>query len=200
MDNTSADRHDLFTRLAELYSRMEGRYNELASVIGLDCGQCADNCCVSYFQHHTAIEWAYLWHGLSQLDPGRLQSIVDRSQEVVDACRLLMEKGQRPQVMCPLNDQGWCSLYNYRLMICRLHGIPNQVRMPNGQVRHFPGCQMCQGLIAAMDTTPVLDRTGFYIELAELEREFAGPPKPHQARVNMTLAEMVVAGPPEPGT
>ena len=197
MDNTSTAHTELFSRLDNLYSRMEDEYNQLASIIGLDCSQCTDNCCVSYFQHHTTIEWAYMWHGLQQLDENRQQDIIERSNQVVSQCRTLLEKGNRPRVMCPLNEHGWCSLYTHRLMICRLHGVPNQVRMPNGQTHKFPGCHMCQELLKTNDTAPVLDRTRFYIELAELEREFVASCNLAGSRVDMTLAEMVVQGPPQ---
>jgi hypothetical protein len=195
MDRISPEHHELFSRLADLYARMEEEYTQVASAIGLDCSLCEDNCCVSYFQHRTSIEWAYLWHGLHQLTPERREAIAERSRHVVSQCRQALDQGERPRVMCPLNEQGRCILYPHRLMICRLHGVPNKIRMPDGQVRHFPGCHMCQELLSTRQRAPVLDRTRFYVELAELERDFAASCG-GRTRVNMTLAEMVTQGPP----
>jgi hypothetical protein len=175
---------------------MEKKYDDLASRIGLSCAQCADNCCVSYFQHHTYIEWAYLWKGLNTLDPDQKQVILERAGTNVNQSREIVSQGGRPRLMCPLNEEGLCILYSYRLMICRLHGVPNQVRMPNGQVKRFPGCHVCQELTAHMTRVPVLDRTPLYIELAQLERDFLGSQRNNLPKVDMTLSEMLVQGQP----
>jgi hypothetical protein len=175
---------------------MEAEYDDLASRIGLSCAQCADNCCVSYFQHHTYIEWAYLWQGLNTFDPAQKDGILKRAERNVEQSAEILGQGGRPRLMCPLNEKGWCILYPYRLMICRLHGVPNQVRMPNGQVKHFPGCHVCQELTAHMPRVPVLDRTPLYIELVQLERDFLGSQRGSLPKVDMTLSEMLVQGPP----
>jgi len=187
---------NIFQRLAGLYATMESRYEEMASRLGLSCTECTDNCCRSYFQHHTYIEWAYLWQGLDSLQPELRQEVVDRARMNVDQSRKLLAQDQKPRLMCPLNDQGLCILYPYRLMICRLHGVPNQVRMPNGQTKQFPGCHRCQALTAGLQRIPVLDRTPLYVELAQLEREFLGSKRGQLPRVDMTLSEMLVRGRP----
>ena len=43
----------LYQRLADLYRRMEESYNACAHQAGLTCENCPDNCCVSFFRHHT---------------------------------------------------------------------------------------------------------------------------------------------------
>ena len=55
-----------YRKLAALYTRMADAYADAAGRIGLSCAGCADNCCHSYFQHHTYVEWAYLWQGLTR--------------------------------------------------------------------------------------------------------------------------------------
>ena len=188
--------NNVFERLAELYATMESRYEELASRLGLTCSECTDNCCRSYFQHHTYIEWAYIWKGMDSLDPKHRQAVLDRARTNVEQCRTTLEQGKQPRVMCPLNEQGLCILYPYRLMICRLHGVPNQVRMPNGHTKQFPGCQKCQELTADFSRIPVLDRTPLYIDLVQLEREFLGTKRRRLPKVDMTLSEMLVQGKP----
>lgn len=176
---------------------MESEYDALAAQIGLSCAQCADNCCVSYFQHHTYIEWAYLWEGMDTLDKDHRQVILERAEAYCEQANQSLQQGERPKQMCPLNEEGWCALYPYRLMICRLHGVPNQVRMPNGQIKKFPGCSTCQDLTSSWTRVPVLDRTPLYIQLAQLEKDFLGCNRSSLPKVDLTLAQMLVKGRPE---
>jgi len=183
-------------RLAGLYERMEQAYDQVADRIGLSCSHCLDNCCTSYFQHHTYIEWAYLWSGLETCSPSRRQAVQEKAQAYVQATREALAADLKPGMMCPLNQDGWCDLYAYRMMICRLHGVPNRVRMPDGQTREFPGCATTQQLVSGQSRFPALDRTPFYVELAQLEREFLSSGSRSLPRVKLTLAEMIVQGPP----
>lgn len=183
---------------------MEAAYRLCADSAGLTCDGCENNCCTSFFQHHTHIEWAYLWRGLRELPPGERKLFVRRSRAYVDDAGQSLASGRLPSAMCPLNDAGLCVLYSHRLMICRLHGTRNVFRLPDGRRQYFPGCGRFAGLPCASegkeDACPTLDRTAFYQELAALELEFlkraAGP----MPRVDMTLAEMIVMGPPRLGT
>ena len=186
----------LFTKLSLLYSDMEGAYNRAASKIGLSCRDCAENCCTSHFQHHTYIEWAYLWKGIGSRPEKSRREFMKRAEEYVRQSRILLAQGLRPRIMCPLNDGGLCQLYEYRLMICRMHGVPNSFVRPDGKKMSFPGCSRCQELYSRLEEVPVVDRTGFYRDLASLEVAFVGQKIKTLARVNLTLAEMLVQGPP----
>ncbi|MGM0424536.1 MAG: hypothetical protein ACQEQX_06420 [Thermodesulfobacteriota bacterium] len=192
----SPKQEETLDKLAQLYAEMEQAYNRIAGKLGLSCATCTQNCCSSYFQHHTYLEWAYLWRGLQQCPPESRKTFQERAQEYVRQSQSLLQKGLRPNIMCPLNHQGWCSLYPYRLMICRLHGVPNQVLMPNKQLKRFPGCQQSQKLTASLQDPPVLDRTAFYTSLAELETELLSTVSHRLPRVKLTLAEMICQGRP----
>jgi hypothetical protein len=186
----------LFENLAQLYQRMEAAYNLAAEKLGLSCEGCPDNCCASYFQHHTCIEWAYLWEGIKACPEERRQGFTDRARDYVKESQLCLAQGKTPGMMCPLNEKGLCQLYEHRLMICRMHGVPNRFVRPDGKIMRFPGCARCQGLYASLDEVPLLDRTPFYRDLASLEMAIlkaAGTPMP---KVRLTLAEMLVEGPP----
>ncbi|MFO7816690.1 MAG: hypothetical protein ACQES5_03215 [Thermodesulfobacteriota bacterium] len=187
----------IFLELEDLYSRMQNEYIKIAADIGLDCATCSDNCCTSYFQHHTYIEWAYLWKGLKACDKGLRTRILERADSYVREEEKLISAGQRPDIMCPVNEEGWCALYPYRLMICRMHGIPNSLTTPDGRFMQFPGCFMTQELIKNKEKGPVMDRTPYYTQLAGLEMNFLGPKIKKLPRVNMTLARMIMAGPPK---
>lgn len=187
----------VFTSLQGLYQRMQEEYDRIASRIGLSCARCKDNCCTSYFQHHTYVEWAYLWKGLKECDRELRQRIIERAEEYVreeDAC---LAGGKRPEIMCPVNEDGWCTLYPFRMMICRLHGVPNFLSLPDGGHREFPGCFVTQELTREATDVPMMDRTPLYTELANLEMQFLGPRIKKLPRVNVTLARMIVSGPPK---
>jgi hypothetical protein len=186
----------LFTKLSLLYSEMEGAYNRAAGKIGLSCRGCPDNCCTSHFQHHTYIEWAYLWNGIRSRPDEKQREFINRAGEYVRRSRILLAQGLRPRIMCPLNDDGLCQLYEYRSMICRMHGVPNSFVRPDGKQMSFPGCFRCQELYSHLEEVPVLDRTDFYRNLASLEMAFVGPKIKTLPRVSLTLAEMLVQGPP----
>lgn len=195
-------RAEIFAALARLYERMQAEYALAARLLELSCDGCPRNCCTSHFQHHTYVEWAYLWEGLSALPPERREAYLERARQNVEQVRAAVDQGQTPQVLCPLCDDGRCGLYGHRLMICRLHGVPNRLMLPSGQSVAFAGCWKSQELSQGRESLPVMDRTPLYLKLLGLESAFratlpgaeAGLPK-----VDLTLAQMLLAGPPQAG-
>jgi hypothetical protein len=186
----------LFQDLAKLYAGMEAAYRVAADRLGLSCKGCSDNCCTSFFQHHTYIEWAYLWEGMAAL-PEKLRRIfVERARDYVGESQVLLAQGKSPRIMCPLNEDGLCQAYEHRLMICRMHGVPNHFVRPDGKTMRFPGCIRCQELYADLTEVSTLDRTPFYQGLASLEMAFVKYQGRAMPRVKLTLAEMLVQGPP----
>ncbi len=186
----------IFEELKRLYEEMERAYAKVAGEIGLSCTGCEHNCCTSYFQHHTHIEWAYLWRGLKGLEPEKRERFLARAREYEEKVQALIQRGKRIEIMCPLNEGGLCQLYSHRLMICRLHGVPNVVHMPDGTTREFSGCIRCRGLIAKERFFPVMDRTPFYVKLASLEREFVDLLRAPLPKVDHTLSQLLLMGPP----
>ena len=193
-----------YRKLASIYDKMVARYGEAADVMDMTCDGCHDNCCLSFFQHHTYVEWAYLWEGLNELPADRLEEITVKAQAYVDQAQEALARGERPHVMCPLNledqKQGICGLYKHRLMICRMHGVPNMLIKPNGQQVQFPGCYRCQELTETLEAedkqVPVVDRTPMYKDLVMLEMQFVGKNLRQFPKVDHTIAEMIVLGPP----
>ncbi|QGY40029.1 hypothetical protein GM415_07780 [Pseudodesulfovibrio cashew] len=192
-----------FRKLAAIYDKMVAQYGEAADAIGLTCEGCTDNCCLSFFQHHTYVEWAYMWEGLKQLPADRLEEIKARAQDYVDQAQAALARGERPHIMCPLNideKQGICGLYKHRLMICRMHGVPNLLVKPNGQQVQFPGCYRCQERTEAYEQdgkmAPVVNRTSLYKDLVMLEMQFVGKNLRQLPKVDHTIAEMIVLGSP----
>jgi hypothetical protein len=190
---------NLAADLAELYRDMESAYDRVAEQLHHNCDGCPDNCCDSYFTHHTYIEWAYLWLGLAELNEERRQQVSVRAARCIDSYAQAREYGKRPQIMCPLNENGRCSLYRYRLMVCRTHGVPAVMTRPDGRVIRFPGCFRCQEQIETrpgQHPLPLMERTLLLRRLVDLEQRFVGGRRTGAPRLAMTIAGMVVDGPP----
>ena len=187
-------------RLAELYRDMELRYDEVAAVIGLSCAGCPDNCCDSYFMHHTYVEWGYLWKGMAELPPEKQREILARAETYEQQSRAFLARGERPQLMCPLNEEGRCILYQHRLMVCRTHGVNARMTRPDGQLLEFPGCFRCQEIVETRDPAEPdiqpMDRTELLRRLVMLEQELLLGKKHVLPQVKMTIAGMLVSGPP----
>ncbi|HHD56119.1 MAG TPA: hypothetical protein ENK89_00370 [Desulfobulbaceae bacterium] len=191
---------ELSRELADIYSAMEAGYDQLASEVGLTCSGCPDNCCDSYFLHHTYCEWAYLWQGLRELDDKQRVRIVERAEKYVEESRAQLARQERPQIMCPLNMDGLCGLYKHRMLVCRMHGVPATMTRPDGQSMRFPGCFRCQEVVkekyGQADDAPAMDRTPLFRKMVAVESRLLGDKRHLMPRVKLTIAEMIVQGPP----
>jgi len=187
---------ELAAKIADLYDRMEKAYDIVARQLDFTCGGCPDNCCDSYFQHHTYVEWAYLWVGLMELDPARRKAMENRAAEYAAACEKALAREERPQRMCPLNEEGRCGIYRHRLMICRMHGVPSSLTFPNGKMQKFPGCFRCQEIVGDRQVVPTVERAPLFRELAALEQALLGGQQGQLPKVKQTIAEMILSGPP----
>ena len=183
-------------KVAELYHDMEAAYDKTAKALDFSCSGCPDNCCDSYFLHHTYTEWIYLWQGLKKLEASQLQVITEKAKEYVLESEAVLARGERPVIMCPLNREGLCALYSHRPMICRLHGVPATFMRPDGQKINFPGCFRCQEHIHADNSVAPLDRTQFFRRLVELEIGLLGQGRIKVPKVKLTIAQMIVKGMP----
>lgn len=192
---------ELADELRILYEDMENAYDAVARQLGHTCDGCPDNCCDSYFLHHTYIEWAYLWQGLAALPEGRRRELVARAEAYELEAQKKIAQGQRPKLMCPLNERGRCSLYAHRLMVCRTHGVPASMTRPDGKRLEFPGCFRCQELVAAQDLAQdelvLMERTELLKRLVLLEQEFLQGKRHIAPRVKRTIAAMLLSGPPD---
>jgi hypothetical protein len=183
-------------QVAELYSDMEAAYDQTAKALDFSCSGCPDNCCDSYFLHHTYTEWTYLWQGLKTLEASQLQNITEKAASYVVESEAALASGERPIIMCPLNSEGLCVVYSYRMMICRLHGVPTIFTRPDGKKPDFPGCFRFQEQLSGENAEVALDRTQFFRRLVELEVGLLGHRRMMAPKVKLTIAQMIVKGPP----
>jgi len=149
-------------RIKTLYEKMDRAYRDASG--GFSCEGCSDNCCSQTFYHHTISEYIYLMDGLSRADEVLIERIMIRARVVVGTYMKGLDIGEILPVMCPINENGKCTLYEWRPMICRLHGIAYSFTKPNGEVVSGGGCHRFK-----KEGSP-LDRTPFYRELAEIEK------------------------------
>ena len=187
-------------QLGRIYREMETAYDLVATELGFSCSGCPDNCCDSYFEHHTYAEWSYLWLGFRQLPPDEQQQILLRAEAYQQVCAESLARGERPQVMCPLNQGGLCVLYPYRLMVCRTHGVPATMTRPDGRRLDFPGCFRCQELVTAnyqnREGAPSMERTPLLRQLAMVENDLLEGRRHLYPKVRLTIAQMLLQGLP----
>jgi len=183
-------------KIADLYTRMEKAYDIVARQLDFTCQGCPDNCCDSYFLHHTYVEWGYLWVGLMELTPAQRKGMENRAAEYAAACERALARDERPQAMCPLNEGGRCALYRHRLMICRMHGVPSSLAFPNGQSKKFPGCFRCQEIVGNRQAVPTVERGSLFRGLVALEQELLGEQQGQMPKVKKSIADMILLGPP----
>lgn len=169
---------------------MDRQYDAAAEYYGFHCKGCEDNCCRTRFHHHTYLEYLYIQTGLNKLARQKKQEVRSRADAV---CRIIEKSDQKATSvgqMCPLNSDGLCVIYRYRPMICRLHGIPHELRKPGQNIVRGPGCGMF-AVHCSDKSYHKFDRTPIYFAMAKLESELK------QAvgltgKIKLTIAEMIV--------
>jgi hypothetical protein len=190
----------LLQRMDRIYQEMETEYSRMAGQLSFSCEGCPDNCCDSYFQHHTYAEWSYLWLGFRQLPSEEQKEILVKAEVYERACENALARGERPQVMCPINQNGLCILYPYRLMVCRTHGVPATMTRPDGRRLSFPGCFRCQELVEGRyqnkTEVPQMERTPLLQQFALLENDLMDGRRHLYPRIKLTIARMLLQGPP----
>jgi len=149
---------------------MDKKYQEAADCYNFHCTGCEDNCCFTRFYHYTFLEYLNIMAGYHTLVNEKKVKVKYKALEVCRKTREADEKGAPVRLMCPLNVNNLCLIYTYRPMICRLHGIPHVLQRPGQGLLYAEGCEIfteqCQGKERFK-----FDRTPFYIEMAELEKE-----------------------------
>lgn len=181
-----------FSPLVQLYHDMDKAWNQVAQQYGFQCNGCEDNCCLSLFFHHTHAEASFLEFGLQTLPSKDQKHVLTLSRNY---CRQTFSEGAKNQnppasqkIPCPLLKTDRCSLYNFRPMICRLHGLPHELHKPGLDVIKGPGCDA-----GKFDSRTYIsfDRTPFYKQMAAIEmnfRQLTGK----TGKIKKTIAQILV--------
>ncbi|MBI9074544.1 MAG: hypothetical protein JEZ02_03960 [Desulfatibacillum sp.] len=178
------------SRIEDLYGRMDQVYTDISQAHGFHCQGCEDNCCKTWFFHHTFLEYLCIMEGCYLLEAKDYEDALQRARDVIIHVNTYHKTSEAFRTMCPLNDQGKCMIYQHRPTICRLHGIHYQFSMPNGAIHQGIGCQAFEDIAKANNVESVLDRTPFYQEMAGLEKELRQRSGFNQP-IKMTVAEML---------
>ncbi len=184
---------NFLNRLQSIYASMDKKYQELADHYGFHCTGCEDNCCFTRFYHNTLLEYLYVMEGYNNLTQEKKVDVKRKALGVCQKSDRADETGLPVKLMCPLNYRGLCLIYEHRPMICRLHGISHELHMPGRNIVYGSGCeaftQQSQG------KKPFnIDRTPFYVEMAELEKDLRETVDMTQ-KIKMTLAQMITSFP-----
>jgi len=180
-----------FDELAAIYAEMDRQYSAAATAYGFACSGCADNCCLTRFYHHTHMEYVYLLKGFFSLDPRTRTDILQRAEAAEKKAVQADAAGQTHRIMCPLNMKTQCRLYEFRPMICRLHGIPHEFKAPGRDPVFGPGCaEFVRG--CGEQKYVRFDRTSFYARMADLEQRFKRT-SGFDDKFKKTVAGMIVA-------
>lgn len=184
-------------RLRLIYKDMADTYAAVSTQYGdFGCEGCQENCCRTRFYNHTYVEYFYLMEGLAGVSAEKQAAIRDRAEVVCLEVAAAEADGITPRVMCPLNNDGLCGDYEHRLMICRLHGLPYELRTPGRQPFRGEGCMIFTD--ASKDKAYVpFDRTPFYQAMAGLEQELRATLGASH-KFKKTIAEMIVQPPEMP--
>ena len=118
------------------------------------------------------------------------QQVKQLAGSVDDKHRKADRTGKTVRVMCPLNENSACLIYDYRPMICRLHGIPHELRKPGQKPVYGPGCDLFAERCGKSPYIP-FDRTPFYQEMAGLEQVFRQA-LGRNDKIKMTIAKMLL--------
>ena len=181
---------DFIDRLKQIYAVMDQAYSAAAGHYNFTCDRCPDNCCQTRFYHHTIIEYTYFIEGLKTLTPKKQNEAKSRAITVVGQTAGVGDSTGPVRLMCPLNFDELCILYPYRPMICRLHGIPHELKKPGEKIIYAPGCETFDHRCGGIGYFE-FDRTPFYRELAKLEQEVKQA-LGINAKFKMSVAEMIV--------
>jgi len=145
---------------------------------------------LSSYTFHTLLEYLFIMKGYSALEYEMQNQVAERALEVCAKTVEYDKTGKTVRLLCPLNFGGLCILYEYRPMICRLHGISHQLQRPGQGIVYSPGCEaftkQCEGKEYIK-----FDRTPFYVEMAKLESQLRKAVGFAQ-KFKMTVAQMLI--------
>jgi len=184
----------IFISIDEEYKNAQELYDNFS------CEGCEDNCCTTVFNHYTLIEDFIVSEGLGLLEPEQLEEAIKRAYAYCAEMSKNRGNIESLKIMCPLNFEGKCGIYENRPLICRIHGLPAKLNSPVKGAQSWQGCDRFQKMhpeIPEKVVRPlrlkevVIDRTKYYTQVASLEghlRKLFSYTQKHKK----TIAEMVV--------
>jgi hypothetical protein len=124
------------------------------------------------------------------LDAEVRDRVKSRAVTVVDTIEKDHSTPGSVRLMCPLNFEARCILYPFRPMICRLHGIPHELKKPGQAAMMEPGCDTFASRCGRRPYMP-FDRTPFYRDMAGLEMDVKRAVG-MRGKLKMSIAQMIL--------
>ncbi|MBU0680704.1 MAG: dual specificity protein phosphatase family protein [Proteobacteria bacterium] len=134
----TVDLADFFAEYEALVKDVENTLDGLGEADRTEgiCGLESDNCCRQHFSMKL-IEALYLFNKMNTTFPSsKRQATIERAAEVFQEIRVLVRDAaptateiemndiyRLGNIVCPLSVEGKCSLYAYRPIRCRSHGV-----------------------------------------------------------------------------
>jgi Fe-S-cluster containining protein len=177
-------------KLFEIYREIDNAYDKSARFYQFSCKGCDENCCDNIFYHHTLIEYFGLIEGFEKLEQEVREESIRRAKTYLKKLNKHRGKEEQIKLMCPLNYDGLCIIYDYRPLICRIHGLPGELNHPKKGRQQFSGCRRFER-IAEKDRTEIIDRTAFYTQIATLESKLRYE-MDYMMKFHKTIAEMLL--------
>lgn len=168
---------------------MDQGYTRAANHYGFQCNGCEDNCCKSFFFHHTFIEKDYLLNQAKKLDQETKKKLKKNAGSYLHKTSLGTDD-LKEKPLCPLNIEEKCILYEQRPMICRLHGIPHHLNIPGREFKTNPGCDAGNSFFNSTDYFS-FDRIPYYKEMVEIEKEYKEALGKNE-KIKQTIAHMLL--------
>jgi Fe-S-cluster containining protein len=177
-----------FKKLELLYIAMDKAFDKAALHYKFKCNGCEDNCCKSFFYHHTFIEKDYILSKIKNFPKDDKKNLKQKADLYLETIFSDNKNIKRP--LCPLNKNNLCILYNERPMICRLHGIPHHLGIPGSKITQNPGCD-AGALLFNSTSYYSFDRIPYYKKMAELEKQYKNAIGKTE-KIKQTIAHMLL--------
>ncbi len=176
--------------LFEVYREIDTEYEKIASEYGFGCSGCEDNCCNTVFYHYTLIEYFALLEGFDNLPPETQKKSIERARDYVQQLNRYRMREEELKIMCPLNYDGLCSVYEHRPLICRVHGLPGMLQHPKKGKQLFSGCKRFEQQHKILEEKRI-DRTPYYTQIATIETRLRQD-MDYMLKFRKTVAEMIL--------
>jgi Fe-S-cluster containining protein len=177
-------------KLFRIYGEIDSVCRDSADYYGFSCDGCNDNCCRTVFYHYTIVESFGLLEGFDKLPVEIKDESMRRGRDYLKDLDKHRGKEEELEMMCPLNYDGRCRIYEYRPLICRIHGFPGGLDHPVKGKQSFTGCGIFNKTFQ-QKWTHLIDRTPFYTRIANLEGQIRRE-MDYMMRFRKTIAEMLI--------
>jgi len=176
---------------------IEGRYREIVAAVDAEFARnrelhgdrihCRPGCtaCCSHIFPITDLEAAEIAKGLERLEPRMREAVEARAREYVEACLL---KGAR--MPCPALDDGACSIYQSRPLMCHKFGMP--LYNPDKPDRIL-ACELnFKAGEEIEDPQLVQIQTGIHAAWKELQADYNETRGPARQSATLTVAQAIL--------